>query len=261
MTPVSTRNAGPRDMYVPADGDVPAYILRVSVRAKHVRLNVTPHEGLVVVVPQGVRGFDPSRLLRSKRTWIDASLARFAEGRQLYSADRATLLPGEVTFPATGERWSVEYRATSSPRASARDGHGTLTVAGAVGDADVRLAALNRWLQARAKERLLPMLERNAEQTGLRYTRAGVRGQKSRWGSCSAKGSITLNRCLLFLPEELVTAVILHELAHLRRHDHSPAFWRELERLDPEARGHREAIRHAWSAVPAWAEPWTRPRG
>ncbi len=260
MRPESSGERPARETRVPAQGDLPAYILRVSLRAKHVRLTVTPHEGLVVVVPQSVRGFDPSRLLRSKRAWIDASLERFAHAGQAYSADHATLLPDDVVFPATGEAWSVEYRPTSSARVSARDAHGTLTVAGATADADACLAALNRWLQVRAKERLLPMLQLEAESAGLDYSRVGVRGQKSRWGSCSAKGSITLNRCLLFLPRELVDAVILHELAHLRHHDHSPAFWRELERLDPDARGHREAIRRAWSAVPAWAEPWTRGR-
>ena len=71
MTRARASAAALRDTHVPAHGDLPAYILRVSPRAKHVRLNVSPHEGLVVVVPRGARGFDPTPILRSKKTWID----------------------------------------------------------------------------------------------------------------------------------------------------------------------------------------------
>jgi predicted metal-dependent hydrolase len=132
----------------------------------------------------------------------------------------------------------------------------TVTLSGPVGEAAACLAALNRWLQSRAKERLLPLLASHAQTTGLHYRKAGIRGQRSRWGACSTSGSITLNRCLLFLPPELVDSVVLHELAHLVQPNHSVEFWRELRRLDPSAHDHRKAIRGAWSVVPIWAEPW-----
>jgi len=249
--------AGSRDKHVQAVDDLPAYTLRVSPRAKYVRLNVTPHEGLVVVVPSGAaRGFDPTPILRSKSEWIEECLAHIADVRQAYTGDPVALLPTEIVFTATGERWRVEYRPTASPRASVRTAPGTVTISGGTTDADACLAALNRWLQSRAKERLLPLLALHAEKTGLSYRKASVRGQRSRWGGCSSSGSITLNRCLLFLAPELVDSVVLHELAHLRQPNHSSAFWRELQQIDPAAHEHRRAIRDAWSTVPTWAEPW-----
>jgi len=253
------KRGGRHDTHVPAAADTPAYILRLSDRARHVRLNVTPHEGLVVVVPRSARGFDPAPVLRDKRAWIEESLSRVSAMRGALLAPAEELLPDRVTFEATGESWPVAYRPTTSTRVSVRESESELAIVGGATDAEACLSALNRWLQASAKDRLLPLLASESERTGVPYLRAGIRGQRSRWGGCSGSGSITLNRCLLFLPAELVRAVVLHELAHVRQPNHSAAFWSELERLDPDVRRHRQAIRTAWRCVPAWAEPWARP--
>jgi predicted metal-dependent hydrolase len=247
--------ANAADLTVPAVGDLPAYTLRTSRRARHVRLTVTPRDGLVVVVPAGLRGFDPAPVLRDRAAWIAEATAHFAERRSALTAEPAQLLPTEVAFAATSERWRVEQRATGSATVRVRETEGVLALSGATCDAEACLAALRRWLQSAARERLLALLAEQAAANGLLYARASVRGQRARWGSCSARGSITLNRCLLFLPPELARSVALHELAHLAQPNHSRAFWGELERLDPEARRHQRTIARAWDAVPPWAEP------
>lgn len=244
------------DIHVPASGDVPAYILRRSTRAAHVRLNVTPHEGLVVVVPASLEGFDPANALRDKRAWIEESAARFAERRELLLAEPSQRLPRRVEFPSTGEHWHVSYLETAAHSTSTRlSSTGVLTVRGPADDPHAQIAALNRWLQRAARERLVPWLAGEARRTGASPTRVTVRGQRARWGGCTPSGSITLNRCLLFLGEDLVTAAMLHELAHLQHPDHSPAFWRRLAALDPHWEEHRTRIAESWDAVPLWAEP------
>ena len=243
------------EVAVLAAGDLPAYTLRTSGRARHVRLTVTPRQGLVVVVPAGLRGFDPAPVLRDRAEWIADALAHFSERHRALNASPAELLPAEVALPATRECWRVARRPTGSATVRVRESAGELTLTGATGDAEACLAALRRWLQAAARERLLALLAEQAAAQGLCYTKATVRGQKARWGSCSASGSITLNRCLLFLSPELARSVVLHELAHLAQPNHSQAFWRELDKLDPGARRHRREIARAWDAVPPWAEP------
>ena len=240
---------------VPATGDLPAYTLLRSVRATHVRLRVTPHEGLVVVVPSRLVGFDVDALLRERREWIAEATAEFAERRAQLTAPPETLLPAEVAFPATGERWPVVIRPSRAATASARVESGLLVVRGPEGDAAALLRALRRWLQRAATERLLPMLADEAARVGVHPTRAGVRGQRARWGGCSHAGSVTLNRCLLFLEPELVRSVILHELAHLAHPNHSAEFWSAVDELDPDAAAHHEAIRQARDTIPPWAEP------
>ncbi len=254
------RTPARRDVLVAASGDLPAYTLRVSQRAKHVRLTATPHDGLVVVVPRRMRGYDPSQVLRERRAWIERAAAHFAERRAALLAEADALLPDRVTFAATDESWPVEYRTTDSATVRAGISGGMLVVSGAVDDADACLAALHRWLQSAARERLLPLLAEESERTALPVSRATVRGQQSRWGSCSAGRSIALNRCLLFLEPQFARAIVLHELAHIVQPNHSRAFWRELEHLDPDAHAHRAAIKHAWDCVPPWADPQARKR-
>jgi len=249
---------GSTDLFIPAEGDLPSYTLRVSQRAKHVRLTITPHDGLVVVVPKRLRHYDPSPVLRERNGWIESATARFAERRATFLAGAEALLPDRIAFAATAETWPVEYRTTNAKAVRATVQGDMLVLGGAVDDADACLAALHRWLQTAARERLIPILAQESTSTALAYARACVRGQRSRWGSCSSSGAITLNRCLLFLEPELVRAVARHELAHLVQPNHSAAFWIELNRLDPDAQKHRAAIRSAWDAVPPWAESRAR---
>jgi hypothetical protein len=69
-----------------------------------------------------------------------------------------------------------------------------------------------------------------AKQHGLTHNRVTVRNQKTKWGSCSSKDNISLNIQLTLLPQELMDYVILHELAHTKVKNHSPAFWQELDK-------------------------------
>ena len=241
--------------HIAAADDLPAYTLRVSARAKHIRLTITPRDGLVVVVPRRMSSYDPSTLLRERKRWIDDATAHFAERRAALRRDPADLLPTAIELRATGARWDVEYRDAAGTAARIRSVDGRLVVTAPASDPGVAIAALQRWLSARAREHLLPLLAEESTRTGHAYKRAEIRGQRGRWGACSGRGTITLNRCLLFLPPELARAVVLHELAHVPQPNHSAAYWRELARLDPHAAEHRAAIRHAWDVIPAWAEP------
>lgn len=245
------------DTTVPARGDLPGYVLRVSARAKRVRLTVTPAEGLVVVVPPQLADFDPGPVLRDRAAWIAEATAHFSARRTALQADPADLLPHRVFFAMSGEAWRVECTETGSARVAARERDGTIELRGG-GDGAARLLALQRWLHRAARERLLPMLADEAARAGLAPGSASVRAQRARWGGCSASGAVTLNRALVFLPRALAVSVVRHELAHLSVPDHSPAFWERFEELEPDARRNHELIARSWDAVPAWAE-W-RPR-
>jgi predicted metal-dependent hydrolase len=64
--------------------------------------------------------------------------------------------------------------------------------------------------------------------------RVTVRNQRSRWGSCSRRGTISLNWKLIQAPPFVRDYIILHELMHLRQMNHSARFWREVENVCPE---------------------------
>lgn len=232
---------------------LPAYTVRRSTRARRVRLTVSPRDGLVVVVPARWLG-DTDALVAEKRAWAEAALARVAERHAVFSAGADAMLPDAVELRAFGETWPVEYRATCASGCQARLDGGVLAVIGNIDDAEACLAALSRWLDRTARERLLPLLAEVAGEAGLAYASARVRHVRSRWGSCSTHRTISLNRALVFVPAHLVRALMLHELAHTIVMNHSARFWTTLEGFDECAHQHRGQLRDAGRFVPPWAE-------
>jgi hypothetical protein len=103
------------------------------------------------------------------------------------------------------------------------------------GVADLR-PAIEKHLQQRAAAELPPRVRQFAALHGLVVQRVTIRNQKSRWGSCSRRGTISLNWRLIQTPASVRDYIILHELAHLRHMNHSNRFWLEVEKLCPDYR-------------------------
>jgi hypothetical protein len=101
--------------------------------------------------------------------------------------------------------------------------------------ADLRPAIEGHLRQLAARE-LPPRVLELAARHGLTVRRITVRSQKSRWGSCSRRGTISLNWRLIQTPAFVSDYICLHELMHLRQMNHSPGFWREMERVCPDYR-------------------------
>ena len=234
------------------DGSNVAYRIRTSARAKNVRLQLAA-DGLTVVVPRHFNLRRIPAILERKRTWIEAHLKRFAD----LAAVRPPLaiLPESIELPALGESWRVEYRPARTRKVGVIQEHpGWITVYGAVDDRDACREVLKQWLRRRAREVLVPWLDHLAEEGGFRFAEAVIRGQKTRWASCSACGTISLSFKLLFLERGEVRCVLLHELCHTRWMNHSPRFWQLLSRHEPACEILRRGMRDGWRRVPAWVE-------
>lgn len=241
-----------RAMLELADGRRISYRVRVSARGRAIRFRLSAASGLVVTVP---RGFDRSRLVavvHGKRDWVARHLARFEADGAL--AERIVAAPPEAfELRALDEAWRVEYRRTPARTPSARTtAPGRIVVAGPVEDATACRAALHRWLARRGREMLTPWLERLSVETGLRPGGVAIKGQRGRWGSCSARGNINLNYKLLFLPPEWVRYVLVHELCHLAEPNHTPRFWALVRRFEPRAGEIDAVVRKARDCMPGW---------
>lgn len=102
---------------------------------------------------------------------------------------------------------------------------------------------LRAFYKSQAQEMLTTRAEMWSRAMDLRPRRLAFRGQRSRWGSCSAEGSINLNWKLMIAPPEVVDYVIIHELAHLRVLNHGPRFWELVERFQPHRKTNEKWLR------------------
>lgn len=93
-------------------------------------------------------------------------------------------------------------------------------------------------LRKEARARLTELTERWANRIGVSYGNISIRGQKTRWGSCSSKGNLNYNYLLMLCPDEIVEYVVIHELCHRIHMNHSMKFWEKIEEYCPQ---HKQA--------------------
>ncbi len=224
--------------------------LRVSKRSRRMAIRVYPGGGVEIVVPEGTAARFVEGFVARHREWIARKVDEFA---RIPVPDRQAL-PTTVDLPAIGRRLVVEYRDRPG-RAVLREA-GDLLQLGYDGQRPLLARhQLNRWLLRTAHAHFVPQLLELSQSHGLGFRRVQVRRQKTRWGSCSRSGTISLNACLLFHPPEVVKYLMLHELAHTVHMNHGRRFWALVGRLEPDwKRLDRELSRRAWERVPGWAQ-------
>ena len=123
-----------------------------------------------------------------------------------------------------------------------------------IGPLDWRTATpvLHAWLLQAGRARLVPWLAEVAVLEGFAFARAQVRRQRTRWGSCSRAGTISLNVCLLFQPPEVVRYLFVHELAHTQHMNHSDRFWNTVAAHEPAWKQLDRELVRGWQGVPDW---------
>ena len=119
-------------------------------------------------------------------------------------------------------------------------------------------AALRTWLLDEADYHLAPWLLRESQLVGRRPAHVQVRLQRTRWGSCSNGGTISLNAALLFVEPPLVRYLFVHELCHLIALNHSRKFWTAVARYEPDFAALDRRLTAAWTEIPLWAHPARR---
>lgn len=204
------------------------YRVRRSGRAKRVSVKVHPDAGVEVVLPQRAPERAASAAILELAPWIER---RLAEVR----ATRARLEQRAGTLPYLGA--SLRLAPEAGRKIVRRDGETLLVPA-----LDPN-PAIERFYRRAAREEIAPRLDAATAAVGARCSGLSIRGQRSRWASCSASGAMSFNWRLLLAPERVLDYVVWHEVCHLEIRDHSPPFWALLASRFPGWREQRAWLR------------------
>jgi predicted metal-dependent hydrolase len=219
------------------------FAVRVSPRAR--RLTARVHVGgrVEIVVPLGVNAHTVRDFVQRFTPWIDRKVAAM----QCFVASSEPV-PTRVDFACTGESFAVDWRRAAKP--ALEEATGRLLVQAA--DERGARALLQTWLKKTAFERLAPRLLELAQELNCQVARVSIRCQRTRWGSCSTRGTVSLNCSLLFLDFDVVRYLFVHELAHTKHMNHSASFWRLVEKFEPHYRRLDRELLAGWRTVPGW---------
>ena len=223
--------------------------LRRSTRAKRIRIELRPDHSLLIVVPARAREDQWLAFVLSKRRWIERNLQRSTLQRPGL-ARRVVGFPNDIELLCTGQKYHL-CRIQGS-RNNTKVVEDRLKLVCVESSDKHAYQVLRRWLAGQAREEFSARLQQISGATGLKWNGLSIRGQKTRWGSCSAKGNISLNFKMLFLPANLVDHVLLHELVHTRELNHSRRFWALMKKYDQQCSMHRAQLRKAGQLLPEW---------
>jgi predicted metal-dependent hydrolase len=222
------------------------YAIRRSSRARHARIVVDP-SGVEVVVPQRMSLREVEPFVASKRPWIERTLHRY---RQADAAGPAVELRDGGTVPYLGRELTLSVRVEPGrqrPYVALR-GERLHVKVGSPGPVAIR-DALERWYRRRARAEVGARLDAAVERTGAAYASLTIRGQRTRWASCSDRGSMSFNWRLLLAPAPILDYVVEHEVAHLAVMGHSRRFWALVARRCPDYRAHERWLRRYGSTL------------
>ena len=225
--------------------EVPYAFKRVP-RRRHVHILVNDEGTIEVRAPWRFSLAKARELLRENAQWVMQSLDSVREKL----AQRPRLVTGaHLRLLDESLRLDVRPRAQVDLFANARSWRGRVERRGTVlrvsttslGDDELR-ALIESWYRREAATHLAGRVEHYSPRLGVRPSRVTIRGQRSRWGSCSGKGTVSLNWRLMMVRNTLVDYVVVHELCHLRHMNHSPHFWAMVSGIIPDYGDRRRSL-------------------
>jgi hypothetical protein len=215
---------------------------KASARTTRVRLSVRPGPKIILTYPDHTTPASAMAFLKDNIPWLEKVLHK---ARTV----QPSLTSHLEKFPwVTLDDRLLEVELQAGNRGTARISREEDRVVIAL-PAEDRESGAVRVVRRLAETGLSLAVERLSRRVGVSVSQVSVRDQTTRWGSCSAAGTLSLNWRLVLLPPLLHDHVILHELSHRRHMDHSERFWKQLEAWDPEWKKHDRELTRRWNII------------
>ncbi len=215
------------------DAQYGSVTVRRYARARHIKVSLSPGGKLQITAPIYTPLAFLRLFLKTTRKEIDALIAQQATP---YVSSQTLGRNHFIRF-YDAEEIEVTYKKPTITVKCPPEARAKLTLQAEIKEYVVRA------LRSEAKPYLTKRLHELSHQHGYNYGAIRLTHAKSRWGSCSSSGVISLNIALMKLDDQLIDYVLLHELAHTKEMNHSSAFWKLVEQADPSYRVHRAALK------------------
>lgn len=222
---------------------IPYSVVRTT-RKKSIGIEVKPGREIVVRAPRSLSHGLIRELLESGSGWINKRIAQLDNLRE--SQEQTFPHGDQVLF--LGKRFTLRVLEgrDNFPRVQKSDHHLTVYVLKNIRDGQRRTlikASLTAWYRWQAGAIIAERVACYARQVGVSLPALTITNARRRWGSCGVNGRLNFPWRLVMAPLDLVDYVVVHELCHLKRRDHSPAFWQLVGEILPDFRDRRKTLR------------------
>jgi predicted metal-dependent hydrolase len=198
---------------------------------KHVIIRIQRDGRVVVSAGTHTEMREIEKHIRQKQKWIEKHRSRILERLESWHPLKQVLFKGDF----------IQVETMKAERSSVRVVKTGLLVKGR--DQSQQMNALQRWMTRKAKEIIPPLVHQEAKKLGVKIEKVIFRNQRTRWGSSSELGNISLNWRIIMLPEHLMTYLVDHEAAHQIEMNHSRDFWNIVKSLDPDYKEHDKGLK------------------
>jgi predicted metal-dependent hydrolase len=207
------------------------YQLRISSRARRLRVQVGMG-GVEVVQPAGMEDRERDAFLRGKERWLIRHLERLDRERR--NREPYRLGPDEILYRGRATRVHVRKDGRRCRNKVVLGGN-TITILLGKRSHTAAARTLENWLREEARREIHAQVETLLARVEKRPRKIAIRGQRTRWGSCTSQGNLSFNWRLIMAPADVLRYMVVHEMVHLDMPNHSDNFWRRVHSMCPEA--------------------------
>lgn len=221
-----------------SDNSQYSYCLTDSLRAKRLSLKLSSAGELRVILPQGMKVSLAHDFAQQQSAWVEKHTVNCIEKPNINTR------PKHLNLKMLNELWTVKYKeSTKSGIEYSEQPDCFLVLAGEVQSDKLINKIIGLFLKNKASVLFFNLMNEIALQYGFHYSGMTIRGQKTRWGSCSTRKKLNINYKLLLMPEQVTRYVFIHELCHTIEMNHSAKFWELVEQCDPKYRQHEQYLK------------------
>ena len=197
-------------------------------------------EGQVsIVVPRALDEERIAGILKKKNRWIKEKISIHGQ----FNLSKSKEYVSGESFTYLGRNYRLKVVSSTKRSVKLVSGRLVVNIPRDRGEAQYVSEAITEWYRARALSRLREKVARYSKQVGVEPESVSIKTLKSRWGSCSRSGDLLFNWKIIIAPSPIVDYVVVHELCHMKHHNHSHEFWREVERILPDYLQHKEWLK------------------